>query len=135
MDVIGDIARAKDVLEANDIFRIYQAAIHVFTEAQRVRDFIGVCESNINDDAKAQVLGDLMNKSQDSCRDQYQCSCEELDELTKLAIQNGAIGSRLTGAGWGGCTVSLVPSGKVEQFMKKMEQSYFQKAGVIEKVK
>ena len=75
MEVIGDIPRAKDVLEANDTFAIYQAAIHVFTEAQRVRDFIAVCESTINDDGKVQILGDLMNKSQDSCRDEYQCSC------------------------------------------------------------
>lgn len=65
-----------------------------------------------------------MNESQESCASMYECSCPELDELTRLACEAGAYGSRLTGAGWGGCTVSLVAEDCVENFIRKISQSY-----------
>jgi len=52
------------------------------------------------------------------CRDLYQCSCEELDSLVTAAKGAGALGSRLTGAGWGGCTVSLVRQVRWETFVR-----------------
>ena len=66
-----------------------------------------------------------MNDSHASCRDVYEISIKELDTLTEIARQNGAIGSRLTGAGFGGCVVSLVPSNKVENFKKSVINDYF----------
>ncbi len=59
-----------------------------------------------------------MNESQTSCRDLYDCSCPEIDDITELARKKGAFGSRLTGAGWGGCTVSLVQASHSQQFIK-----------------
>ena len=68
-----------------------------------------------------------MNSSQDSCRDLFNCSCPALDEMTSLALKYGAYGSRLTGAGWGGCTVSLVAADKIDEFIASMKREYYKK--------
>lgn len=68
----------------------------MFGEAQRVYDFKEAC--SLADAEKAlEQLGDLMNQSHASCRDLYDCSCADLDELTEICRQSGALGSRLTG--------------------------------------
>lgn len=66
-----------------------------------------------------------MNESHASCRELYNCSCPELDELCELARKAGAYGSRLTGAGWGGCSVHLVPQDKVEAVKDVWKKEYY----------
>ncbi|KAI7376467.1 hypothetical protein KC336_g19777, partial [Hortaea werneckii] len=57
----------------------------------------------------------------------YENSCPELDELCKLARSAGAYGSRLTGAGWGGCSVHLVPESKVDAVKQRWIDQYYSK--------
>jgi galactokinase len=114
-------------------FRLRQRATHVFSEALRVLRFYGAllraAERGRSADVPALLaeLGALMNETQDSCRDLYECSCEELDELCRLARGAGAVGSRLTGAGWGGGSVHLVPRDKVENVRRAWEDGYYRK--------
>ncbi|XP_020833694.1 N-acetylgalactosamine kinase isoform X2 [Phascolarctos cinereus] len=106
------------------LFKLYQRAKHVFSEAARVLQFKKICEEA---PANAiQLLGDLMNQSHVSCRNLYECSCPELDQLVDVCRQFGAQGSRLTGAGWGGCAVSLVPTDKLPDLLANVQETYYQ---------
>lgn len=109
-------------------FMLRQRALHVFTEALRVIKFRSLLSSPPADSKELlESLGALMNTTQISCRDIYDCSCPELDELCDLARGAGAAGSRLTGAGWGGCSVHLVPKDKVDAVKKAWEEKYYRK--------
>lgn len=100
------------VSEPIEEFKLYQRAKHVYEEAFRVQEFRRICETSKD----VELLGQLMIESHESCRDLYECSSPQLDELVALALENGAIGSRLTGAGWGGCTISLVYEDSADEF-------------------
>ncbi|KAI5845689.1 ribosomal protein S5 domain 2-type protein [Morchella snyderi] len=110
-------------------FNLRSRAIHVFSEALRVTRFQALLASSSgsNSDTILTQLGALMNESHDSCRDLYNCSCPELDELCSLARKAGAYGSRLTGAGWGGCSVHLVPQDKVYAVKEAWKKEYYGK--------
>ena len=83
-------------------FQLFNRVKHVFSEARRVLQFRKTCleaaqSSTSNDTVFLESLGRLMNDSQTSCSQLYECSCPELDQLTHLAREAGAYGSRLTG--------------------------------------
>ncbi|CAJ2501483.1 Uu.00g043360.m01.CDS01 [Anthostomella pinea] len=114
-------------------FKLRQRALHVFTEALRVLQFLSLLEdtsqapSSDNTVEFNAKLGKLMNETQDSCRELYECSCPEIDEMCTIAREAGGYGSRLTGAGWGGCSVHLVPADKVEDIRKALVEKYYSK--------
>ena len=75
-------------------------------------------------------FGKLMNQSHISLRDDYEVTGVELDTLAALAWeQPGVVGSRMTGAGFGGCTVSIVKKNKVDDFIKNVGEAYKNKIG------
>lgn len=77
-----------------------------------------------------EAFGKYMNASHISLRDDYEVSCEEIDILVNLAWQiPGVIGSRITGGGFGGCTVSIVKNDAVENFIEKVGEGYRARTG------
>ena len=81
-------------------------------------------------DGELMRFGQLMDQSHISLRDDYQVSCAEIDILVDLAWhQPGVLGSRITGGGFGGCTVSLVKKIAVDAFIEKLGRAYLTKVG------
>jgi galactokinase len=79
-------------------------------------------------------MGKLMASSHESLRDDYEVSCPELDLLVDFALEIGSpagvYGSRMTGGGFGGCTVSLVQATKVDQVARQISENYQRKTGI-----
>ncbi|KAH3717866.1 N-acetylgalactosamine kinase-like [Dreissena polymorpha] len=123
---------AQTSLSANTLqvseFQLRKRALHVYSEAGRVERFQEVC--NTAPPGASGILGSLMNDSHTSCSVMYECSCTELDDLVKICVEAGAIGSRLTGAGWGGCAISMVPSSVMESFLAAVVEKYYQARGL-----
>ncbi|KAK4130656.1 Galactokinase, partial [Trichocladium antarcticum] len=117
-------------------FKLRQRALHVFSEARRVQQFMALLaqqhptdtDNNDNDNDTSALnthLGALLNETQASCRDAYECSCAETDALCAIARRAGSYGSRLTGAGWGGCSVHLVAADRVAAVRAAWEREYY----------
>lgn len=101
--------------------KLHQRSSHVYREAARVYEFRKVCEDeSLDEESKIHRLGSLMNDSHESLRVKYECSCSELDSMVQACRSEGAIGSRLTGAGWGGCCLSLLPKSRAKDFKSRM---------------
>ena len=98
---------------------------HVIAEDDRVLKAIDVLNKG-----DLVEFGKLMTASHESLRDLYEVSCEELDTLVESALSiDGVLGSRMTGAGFGGCTVSLVRDDAVDKYIEKAGKEYLEKIG------
>ena len=98
---------------------------HAVYENQRT---IKAVEALKNNDLE--TFGKLMNASHVSLRDDYETSCEEVDVLVEEAWKiDGVIGSRITGGGFGGCTVSIVKDEAIDHFKEKLTAAYQEKVG------
>ena len=124
---LGDLSEEefeahKDAI-TSDICR--KRAKHAVYENQRtVKAVKALKEDNVEE------FGRLMNASHVSLRDDYEVSCEEIDILVDLAWKiPGVIGSRITGGGFGGCTVSIVKNDAVDTFIDTIGKQYKEKVG------
>jgi galactokinase len=105
--------------------RVLRRAHHVVSENQRVLDAVDALECG-----DLAGFGRLMSESHQSLRDDYEVSCAELDLMVDLAeSEPGVFGTRMTGGGFGGCTVSLVRSPAAESFTLSMQRRYADETG------
>jgi galactokinase len=106
---------------------VYRRALHVVTENERVlRAAEAIRAKRLHD------FGALMYESHRSLRDNFEVSCAELDLLVELARkQPGVYGARMTGGGFGGCTVNLVAAEAVESFCESMKHDYQQATNLL----
>ena len=95
----------------------FRRASHAITEIQRTTEAVNALQSN-----DLHLFGKLMNESHNSLRDDFNVSCIELDELVEICRANsGVYGSRMTGGGFGGCTVTLVKKENIKQLIQNVE--------------
>jgi galactokinase len=109
----------------NEIDR--KRAKHAVYENQRTLEAVSCLEAG-----DIEKFGQLMNESHISLRDDYEVTGSELDALVESAWdEEGTIGSRMTGAGFGGCTVSIVKNENIDGFIKNVGERYTERTGLI----
>lgn len=112
----------KDAIK--DEIRQKRAKHAVYENRRTIRAVEALKESDV------ELFGKLMNASHESLRYDYEVSCEEIDILVDLAqAMPGVIGSRITGGGFGGCTVSIVKNNTVDRFIEEIGKAYKEKVG------
>ena len=136
---LADLQKVLDIKSLGELteeqFEAYKDAIsdevcqkrakHAVYENQRTILAVQALKEN-----KIEEFGKLMNASHVSLRDDYEVSCEEIDVLVDLAWQiPGVVGSRITGGGFGGCTVSIVENDAVDNFIAVVGKKYKEKVG------
>ncbi len=119
---VSDYENHKSML-TDDIIR--KRVEHVIYENQRVIDSVKALK-----DGDIKLFGKLMDQSHDSLKDLYEVTGKELNTLVEEARKiEGVLGSRMTGAGFGGCTVNLVANEAIDEFIKKVGTAYKERIG------
>jgi galactokinase len=119
---IKDLEAWKEEMEP----KVYRRCRHVITENRRV-----VAAAQALQSGDAERFEHLMYRSHASLRDDYEVSCRELDLLVDLAAASpGVYGARLTGGGFGGCTVNLTRTDAAVPFKSRMERAYYDATGM-----
>lgn len=119
---VDDLKQTRNAL----LRTVYARALHVITEDVRTQEACYALRKG-----EAEEMGHLMNHSDHSLRYLYEVTCPELDAMTDIARSlPGCHGSRMTGAGFGGCTVSLVDTDKVDRFASDLLKQYKEATGL-----
>jgi galactokinase len=118
---VEEFNRLADILPEE----VSKRARHVVEEIERTKQVEALLEAG-----DIQRFGELMNECHVSLRDLYEVSCPELDVMVRVAQSlAGCYGARLTGAGFGGCTVNLVAREQAEEFAQSLAKGYRAETG------
>ncbi len=116
-----------------DILR--KRARHVINEDARTLEAVSLMQAGFSKNNNLARFGELLYASHASLRDDYEVSCKELDLLVELASGCvGVVGARMTGAGFGGCTVNIVQTQHLDDFEQKVVQEYRRRTGLEAKM-
>ncbi len=119
---VADLEAARSRMSPNAFLRCR----HIITENERVEEASTALEAG-----NLARMGKLMGEAHASYRDDFAASCPEVDLLVELANQQpGLIGARLTGGGFGGCTVNLVEAEHAGQFRERIHDAYLDRSGI-----
>ena len=124
---LRDVSTSQLELHRNELAElVYRRCRHVISENQRVLDAAGALRSG-----DLEQFGRLMYESHRSLREDFEVSCRELDVLVEIASKcAGVYGSRMTGGGFGGCTITLVESAAAADFQDTLSRRYKDVTGI-----
>jgi galactokinase len=123
---IGQLDASRPILSE----AVYRRCKHVITENERTMQAAEALATG-----KMVLVGKLMSASHLSLKEDYQVSCRELDILVESAeSQPGVLGARMTGGGFGGCTVNLVETNRLESFSESVSREYQDRTGIVPEI-
>ena len=123
---VEDLPRVQQLIKNETVFRRVR---HVVTENSRVHLFIHELRNR-----NIQALGELLNASHQSLKEDYEVTGIHLDTIVEAAMKAGAVGARMTGAGFGGCAIALINKNDYKQFKEDVENYYYEKLNIMPEV-
>lgn len=133
LQTVVDIKALGELTEEQ--FETYKSAIESEVRVKRAKHAVYENQRTIKAaavlrDGDIETFGKLMNETHVSLRDDYEVSCPEVDVLVEIAwATEGVLGSRITGGGFGGCTVNIVKNDAVDTFVENIKKEYPEKTG------
>lgn len=121
---VNELNNIKAILN-DDI--LYRRVKYVISEQTRVLDFIKELEKEHPD---IRVLANILNAGHLGLKEDYEVSGYHLDLICELSNASGAIASRMTGAGFGGCAIAIVKKDLISDYMPKLKEAYFKESGL-----
>ena len=104
---------------------LYRRVRHVITENERVHEFSYAMSAG-----DIELMGSILKASHESLQNDYEVTGEHLDTIYESALKAGAVGARMTGAGFGGCAIALINKNDFDSFKENVEKSYFEKLNI-----